>query len=161
MFAAGSKYNFFDISRKVAAAIDILIILFIIFVYLYTVKIIKDYQRCSISHDLLKSINKKITILASKILLTISIFYGIYAVAKVIHVILKTKIKDPAKSWIYFTLRAGYLMVFCNSLVNATLFLALDQRLTVKKVKVTNNNTIMIDTNSKFTQMTRHYQNEN
>ena len=84
------------------------------------------------THDLIKSVNQKITTLASRILLTISIFYGIYAVTKVIHVILKTKIKGPAKSWIYFTLHAGYLMLYCNSLVNAILFLVMDQRLTVK-----------------------------
>ena len=84
------------------------------------------------THDLIKSVNQKITTLASRILLTISIFYGIYAVTKVIHVILKTKIKGPAKSWIYSTLHAGYLMLYCNSLVNAILFLVMDQRLTVK-----------------------------
>ena len=136
LFAAGIKYNFFNTSRRVAATMDILIIIFITFVYLYTVKIIKDHRR-SMTHDLLKSVNQKITILASKILLAIGIFYGIYAVAKVIHFILKTKIKGPARSWIYFTLHAGYLMVFCNSLVNAILFLTMDQRLTVRKVKVT------------------------
>lgn len=49
------------------------------------------------THDLIKSVNQKITTLASKILLPIGIFYGIYAVAKVIHFLLKTKIKGPAR----------------------------------------------------------------
>ena len=163
LFAAGSIYNFFDTSRRVAAAIDILIILFITFAYLYTVKIIKDHRR-SITHNFRKSVNQKFTILALKVLPTIVVFYGIYAVAKVIHAILKTKIKSLAKSWIYFILHAGYLMVFCNSLVNAILFLAADQRLTVKKViKVSNKTTIMKDTTSRFTKMTRYsyYQNKN
>ena len=97
LFAAGSIYKFFDTSRRVAAAIDILIILFITFVYLYTVKIIKDHRR-SITHDFRKSVNQTFTILALKVLPTIVIFYGILAVAKLIHAILKTKIKGPAKS---------------------------------------------------------------
>lgn len=96
LFAAGIKYNFFNTSRRFAATLDILIIIFITFVYLYIVKIIKDHRR-SITHDLLKSVNQKITTLASKILLPIGIFYGIYAVAKVIHFLLKTKIKGPAR----------------------------------------------------------------
>lgn len=33
LFVVGSKYNFFDISRRVAAAVDILIIFFITFIY--------------------------------------------------------------------------------------------------------------------------------
>lgn len=128
-FVLGSTYKFFDISRMIAAAADILIVLFIIIVYLYSVKIIKDHQRRSVNRDLLKSVNKKIITLASKILVTIGIFYGIYAVSKVAHVILKTKVKGPDKSWLYFTLHLSYLMLYCNSLGNAIVFLTMDQRL--------------------------------
>ena len=113
----------------IAAAADILIVLFIIIVYLYSMKIIKDHQRRSVNRDFLKSVNKKITTLASKILVTIGIFYGIYAVSKVAHVILKTKVKGPDKSWLYFTLHFSYLMLYCNSLGNAVVFLTMDQRL--------------------------------
>ena len=122
-FVLGSTYKFFDISRMIAAAADILIVLFII------MKIIKDHQRRSVNRNLLKSVNKKITTLASKILVTIGIFYGIYAVSKVAHVILKTKVKGPDKSWLYFTLHLSYLMLYCNSLGNAIVFLTMDQRL--------------------------------
>ena len=128
-FVLGSTYKFFDISRMIAAAADILIVLFIIIVYLYSVKIIKDHQRRSVNRNLLKSVNKKITTLASKILVTIGIFYGIYAVSKVAHVILKTKVKGPDESWLYFTLHLSYLMLYCNSLGNAIVFLTMDQRL--------------------------------
>ena len=96
LFAAGIKYNFFNTSGRVAATIDILIIIFITFVYLYIVKIIKDHRRL-ITHDLLKSVNQKITTLASKILLAIGIFYGNYAVAKRLFILLKTKIKGSAR----------------------------------------------------------------
>lgn len=80
-FLFRSQYNSLGTSRKAAEAIDILIVPFIAFVYLYWRQIIKDHQRRS------ESVNRKITGLSSKILITVRIFYGIYAVVRVIHAI--------------------------------------------------------------------------
>ena len=41
------------------------------------------------------------------------------------------KANDPNKSWIYFI--HGYLMLFCNSFVNATSVLTMDKRLAIKR----------------------------
>ena len=127
LYVLGTKYDVFTTTKQIAIGIDLVIAFFVISIYLLTIKIVRDYHMNSQNRDLLSKTDRAVTRLASKILLAILVFYGSYAVISICHFLLDKKIENNGKSWLNFSLHFGYILTYCNSFVNAILFLSMNK----------------------------------
>ena len=123
LYVLGTKFDVFEKLKQVAVGIDFVIALFVVGIYLLTIKVVKEHRNNSQNRDFLANVDRKITHLAAKILLAVLILYGAYIVISVCHIILDKKLKGNAKAWLNFALHFGYLLTYCNSFANAVLFL--------------------------------------
>ena len=127
LYVLGTNFDVFEKMKQVAVGIDFVIALFVVGIYLLTIKVVKNHRNNSQNRDFLENVDRKITQLAAKILLTILIFYGAYIAISVCHIILDKKLKGNAKSWLNFGLHFGYVLSYCNSFANAVLFLTMNK----------------------------------
>ena len=127
LYVLGTKYNIFQTTKKVAIGIDFVIAFLVISIYLLTIKIVRDYHMNSQNRNLLSKTNRTVTRLASKILLAIFLFYISYISISTCHFLLDKKVKKDEKSWLNFALHFGYILTYCNSFVNAILFLTMNK----------------------------------
>ena len=127
LYVLGTKYDIFETTKKFAISIDFVIAFLVISIYLLTIKIVRDYRMNSQNRDLLSKTDRTVTRLASTILLAILLFYISYIVISTCHFLLDKKVKEDAKSWLNFVLHFGYILTYCNSFVNAILFLTMNK----------------------------------
>ena len=127
LYVLGTKFDVFEKMKQVAVGIDFVIALFVVGIYLLTIKVVKDHRKTSQNRDFLENVDRKITQLASQILLAVLILYGAYIVISVCHIILDKKLKGNARAWLNFALHFGYLLTYCNSFTNAVLFLTMNK----------------------------------
>ena len=127
LYVLGTKFDVFEKLKQVAVGIDFVIALFVVGIYLLTIKVVKEHRSNSQNRDFLANVDRKITHLAAKILLAVLILYGAYIVISVCHMILDKKLKGNAKAWLNFALHFGYLLTYCNSFTNAVLFLTMNK----------------------------------
>ena len=127
LYVLGTKFDVFEKLKQVAVGIDFVIALFVVGIYLLTIKVVKDHRKTSQNRDFLENVDRKITQLASQILLAVLILYGAYIVISVCHIILDKKLKGNARAWLNFALHFGYLLTYCNSFTNAVLFLTMNK----------------------------------
>ena len=160
LYAFGSKFNFFDISKNFVHVIDFIAFISVIIIYLLTMKVVREHQSNSINQALMKNINRTVTILASKILMTIVSFYGIYISIAVVYMTYIHKVNDVGKSWLNFALFCGYLITYANSFTNAVLFLTMNKNTKEKIMRFINivlrkrnsqRDTLMLSTFSRVT----------
>ena len=148
LYVLGTKFDVFEKMKQVAVGIDFVIALFVVGIYLLTIKVVKDHRKTSQNRDFLENVDRKITQLASQILLAVLILYGAYIVISVCHIILDKKLKGNAKAWLNFALHFGYLLTYCNSFANAVLFLTMNKEAKPKILqflhihKVTDSNSV-------------------
>ena len=148
LYVLGTKFDVFEKMKQVAVGIDFVIALFVVGIYLLTIKVVKDHRKTSQNRDFLENVDRKITQLASQILLAVLILYGAYIVISVCHIILDKKLKGNAKAWLNFALHFGYLLTYCNSFANAVLFLTMNKEAKPKIIqflhinKVTDSNSV-------------------
>ena len=148
LYVLGTKFDVFEKMKQVAVGIDFFIALFVVGIYLLTIKVVKDHRKTSQNRDFLENVDRKITQLASQILLAVLILYGAYIVISVCHIILDKKLKGNAKAWLNFALHFGYLLTYCNSFANAVLFLTMNKEAKPKILqflhihKVTDSNSV-------------------
>ena len=148
LYVLGTKFDVFEKMKQVAVGIDFVIALFVVGIYLLTIKVVKDHRKTSQNRDFLENVDRKITQLASQILLAVLILYGAYIVISVCHIILDKKLKGNARAWLNFALHFGYLLTYCNSFANAVLFLTMNKEAKPKILqflhihKVTDSNSV-------------------
>ena len=148
LYVLGTKFDVFEKMKQVAVGIDFFIALFVVGIYLLTIKVVKEHRNNSQNRDFLANVDRKITHLAAKILLAVLILYGAYIVISVCHIILDKKLKGNAKAWLNFALHFGYLLTYCNSFANAVLFLTMNKEAKPKILqflhihKVTDSNSV-------------------
>ena len=142
LYAFGSKFSFFDISKNVVYVIDFIVFVSVIIIYLLTMKVVRGHQSNSTNQVLLKNITRTITILVSKILMTIVSFYGIYISIVVVYMAYINKVNDVGKSWLDFALLAGFLLTYANSFANAVLFLTMNKETKEKIMQFINDNVL-------------------
>ena len=148
LYVLGTKFDVFEKMKQVAVGIDFFIALFVVGIYLLTIKVVKEHRNNSQNRDFLANVDRKITHLAAKILLAVLILYGAYIVISVCHMILDKKLKGNAKAWLNFALHFGYLLTYCNSFANAVLFLTMNKEAKPKILqflhihKVTDSNSV-------------------
>ena len=148
LYVLGTKFDVFEKMKQVAVGIDFFIALFVVGIYLLTIKVVKDHRKTSQNRDFLENVDRKITQLASQILLAVLILYGAYIVISVCHIILDKKLKGNARAWLNFALHFGYLLTYCNSFANAVLFLTMNKEAKPKILqflhinKVTDSNSV-------------------
>ena len=141
LYVFGTKYDIFQKTKQVAVGIDFVIAVIVIGTYLFTVKTVRDYRINSPNRDLLSNVDHTVTRLASKILLAILVFYGSYIVISICHTLMDKKVDKNGKSWLNFALHFGYLLTYCNSFVNALLFLTMSKDARTKIRQVVHNMT--------------------
>ena len=128
LYVIGTKYDVFEKTKKLAVGIDFIMALTVIGIYLLTMKVVRDYHMNSTNRDLLSNVDRTITRLASKILFTILVFYGAYIVISIFYFLMHKKFENNRKSWLNFALHFGYVLTYCNSFVNAVLFLTMNKK---------------------------------
>ena len=127
LYALGTKFDVFQKTKQIGVGIDFTIALFVVGIYLLTIKVVKEHRNNSKNRNFLASTDRKITQLAAKILLAVLIFYGAYIAISVGHIILDKKLKGNAKAWLNFAVHCGYVLTYCNSFTNAVLFLTMNK----------------------------------
>ena len=127
LYVLGTKFDVFEKAKQVGLGIDFVIALFVVGIYLLTIKVVKDHRNNSKNRNFLASIDRKIAQLSAKILLAVLMVYGAYIAISVCHIILDKKLKGNAKAWLNFAVHFGYVLTYCNSFANAVLFLTMNK----------------------------------
>ena len=106
LYAFGSKFNFFHISRNFVHVIDF-------FAFASVVHVIDFFasafafafasEQCD-QPNILQNVSKTMTILASKILVAIESLYGIYIAVAVVYMVYINNVKNDLKPWLNFAL---------------------------------------------------------
>ena len=128
LYTLGTELNIFNICKTAVYVIDFFVIASVTTIYLLAVKVVKDYQKDSRNKSLFRNVNRSVTILASRILAIILILCGTYIIVSITYTILLTKVGLTGKSWLNFGIFLAYLITYCNSFANATLFLTTYKR---------------------------------
>ena len=127
-YVLGTKMNIFIDFRRIAVVIDFIMAFAVLLFHALTIRALRNHRKNVNNNKLLKDVDKAVTSLASKILFTIVMFYSIYVLTSVLHFLFDKKVSGLTKSWLNFALIFSYLIVYCNSLVNALLFLTMNKR---------------------------------
>ena len=128
LYVMGTKMNMFIDFRKIAVTIDFIMAFAVLLFHTLTIRALRNHRKNVTNNKLLKDVDKAVTSLASKILFTVVMFYSIYVFISVLHFLFDKKVSGLAKSWLNFALIFSYLIVYCNSFVNAILFLTMNKR---------------------------------
>lgn len=127
-YVVGTQFSFFNKAKRVAVIIDFLIALLVLLSYAMAVWVARKYRKNSTNKDMLKKVDRTITKLASKILLSIVAFYIVYVAISMTHSSLVNKVNPSTREWLEFLLLFGYLLTYTNSLVNAAIFLGVNKK---------------------------------
>ena len=106
----------------------------VVIVYLLTIRVVRVHRKNSLNKTILQNTDRTITVLASKILITIVLLYGFYTFVAVAYEVFIDKVENGWKSWFNFALLVAYLMTYVNSFANALLFLTMNKK---SKEKIT------------------------
>ena len=128
LYALGTKFNFLEFSKNVIHAIDFAVFISVVIVYLLTIRVVMVHRKNSINKNILQNTDKTMTMLASKILITIVLLYGIYIFVAIAYEVYINKVENDWKSWFNFALLVAYLMTYVNSFANALLFLTMNKK---------------------------------
>ena len=128
LYVVGTKMNMFIDFRRIAVMIDFIMAFAVLLFHTLTIRALRNHRKNINNNKLLKDVDKAVTSLASEILFTIVMFYSIYVFISVLHFLFDKKVSGLTKSWLNFALIFSYLIVYCNSLVNALLFLTMNKR---------------------------------
>ena len=134
LYALGTKFNFLEISKNVIHVIDFAVFMSVVIVYLLTIRVVRVHRKNSLNKTILQNTDRTITVLASKILITIVLLYGFYTFVAVAYEVFIDKVENGWKSWFNFALLVAYLLTYVNSFANALLFLTMNKK---SKEKIT------------------------
>ena len=123
IYALGTEFSVFYISTTIVKVVDFFVFTSIVVTYLLTVKIVRDHLKKSTNRRLLQNVNRTVTKLASRMLVLLFSSFGMYTIIYVIYSVYIKKVENSGKSWPNFALFCTYLIMYCNSLANAVLFL--------------------------------------
>ena len=127
LYPIGTMYSIFPKTKIIAVFIDVIIGGAALCLYIATIFIIKRHRRNAQNRQLLENVDKAVTRLASLILLAIIIFYIPYMLISVSHSVLSPKLPNIHKrQTLHFVLFFGYVLTYCNSSVNAIIFLCVN-----------------------------------
>ena len=137
IYVIGTRLEIFETTKQVAVAIDFIIVLAVVLFTVMAVRAVKEHRKNADNQSMMEAVDKTMTRLASKILLTIIVFYISYVVIAFLHSSQAEKSSGAKRSWLEFALFFGYLLTYTNSLVNAIIFLSFNNKarhILVKKV---------------------------
>ena len=127
VYVFGTQLQFFDKGKKVIVAIDAVVALLVVSLYIMTIRVVRSHRNNAQNRELLKNVDKSVTSLATKILISIIVFYISYVIISFTHSTLIKKSEGQKKQWLEFSLFIGYILTYCNSSVNALIFLSLNK----------------------------------
>ena len=110
VYVSGTQLGFFSQGKKFTVCIDALIALSVFLFYIMTVRVIRNHRNHSENRELLKNVDRAVTLLASKILLSIVVFYISYVIISLTHSALIEKSTGKKKQWLEFLLFVGYVL---------------------------------------------------
>ncbi|XP_057302640.1 uncharacterized protein LOC130636810 [Hydractinia symbiolongicarpus] len=123
LYVFGTKLHFFKTAKMVSVGIDICLAVSILIIHIFTLKAVRQRRKETTHSHLLRHVDKTMTRIISRMFLSIAVFYVSYAITSVLHATLKNKIQGNRKRWLDFCQLFGYLLSYCNSFVNAVIFL--------------------------------------
>ena len=129
MYVLGTKFDFFEISKRIAVFVDFLIASSVLVVYILAVRAVRSYKINSVNRGILQVADNKVTLVASRILLTIVLFYLAYVAIALTHSIMHQKLTGIPKKVLDFMLLFSYMLAYANSFTNAVIFLSFNKRL--------------------------------
>ena len=128
LYVLGTSLSIFDKTKKVGVAVDFIIVLSVVIVTIMAVCAVKSHRRNAGNQSMMKAVDQTMTRLASKILLTIIILYVVYVIIAFLHSAQADKSTGAKRSWLEFGVFLGYLLTYTNSLVNALIFLSVNNK---------------------------------
>jgi len=127
LYVVGTEFNFFKGAKRIAVIVDVLIALLVLLLYLLTIRAIKrGNQKPVVKSAAMQSINKSMIKVASKILLTVLLFYIPYVIISFLHTILIKRLNSKTQQILEFLLICSFIFTYCNSFVNAAIFLGVN-----------------------------------
>jgi len=127
-YVMGTHYGMFNTVKRVLIFIDILILCTAIVFTLLAVKAVREHRRQAQNQSILNEVNRTVSRLAAKILLTILGFYSVYIVIASVHAAKKQSTTGAIRGWLEFGLFFGYLLAYANSLANAIIFFDVNRK---------------------------------
>ena len=128
IYVVGTLLEIFEKTKQVAVAIDFIIVLLVVMITIMAVRAVRQHRKNVENQSMMEAVDKTMTSLASKILLTIVIFYIVYVVIAFLHSSQAKNASAATRGWLEFALFLGYLLTYTNSLVNALIFLSFNNK---------------------------------
>lgn len=108
--------------------IDLLIMLLMILPYILTVGVVKKHKNNAVNRRMLNKVDKTITSIASRILISIMVLYSPYIIFNLFHIFVDEQTLQTKYPWIHFSLFLGYQFGIANSFVNAIIFFSVNKK---------------------------------
>lgn len=133
LLVLGTQLHFFHIANIIAVSLDVCLILLTFLAYMMAMAVVKKHRRSTINKTLVSSIEKKVTSMSSRILLSLIILYIPYIATAIMHHWCIDTSEGELRQRLNFALFLGYVLMCANSSANAILFLTLHKSISSPK----------------------------
>ncbi|XP_057290290.1 uncharacterized protein LOC130612979 [Hydractinia symbiolongicarpus] len=128
VYVLGTQLNFLSKAKRIIVGIDAVIAISVFTAYIMTVRVVKGHSKRTECRDMLKAVDTTVTRTASRILTAIVIFYIPYIIVSFTHAAVSEKWDGNKKQWLEYALLLSFVLTYCNSFVNAIIFLSLNKK---------------------------------
>ena len=128
MYTFGSLFGFYRVSWFLVLVIDSIAVLLMGGFYILATLIIKKRRNEADNARVMKSVDKSMTSLTKKFLMSVVLFYGIYLIFNFINMIAHAESTGSARGWFEFLLYFGLLIGVTNSVSNALIFIYVNKK---------------------------------
>lgn len=136
IYLCGTLLDLFSTASRLGVVIDSCVVVVTFGFYLRSIKAIREHRKASTFRYLMKSVNRRIIIVGSRIMLSIAITYIPYFIVSIVRSIYHSSNRS-SQQWLDFALIFAYILILSNSFINAFIFINGNKKLNhkVKKLK--------------------------
>ena len=124
LITVGMLFQMKIVFSSTVLGIDIFLYLFVVCLQIRTITTTNSTTKRAKNPEILQDVNKKITKLCSRIMISFIVFYLPYMILNCVRNKIHGRVTLKTKSLLDFLLMLSIIIVFLNSLVNALLFLS-------------------------------------
>ncbi|XP_057290019.1 G-protein coupled receptor 176-like [Hydractinia symbiolongicarpus] len=128
VYVLGTQLNFLSKAKRITVGIDAVIAISVFTLYIMTVRVVRKHSKRTECRDMLETVDTTVTRTASRILTAIVICYIPYIIVSFAHAAVSKKWDGIKKQWLEYALLLGFVLTYCNSFVNAIIFLSLNKK---------------------------------
>lgn len=128
LYTFGSLFGFYKTSWFLVLVIDTIAVILMASFYISATIIIKKRRSKADNANIMKAVDKSITSLTKKFMISIVLFYGLYLIFNFTNMMAHEGSTGKTRSWLEFLLYFGLLIGVTNSVSNALIFISVNKK---------------------------------